>query len=1009
LIFLPADDQVEPITGFVSDATSYDPSPANPLGALVSRDIPGRVAHVRGKEAALKSGETPAADSQMAKAQNKWARLSGAAGSDDGVGPASSSSSNPLPNDIWVPYFVHSQWSQAEADGSNPSSTSTCPCENFYAPPNQPGNPANYLCGCVATAMAQVMRYFQYPFNCIGVTGKYYVHDSLHENPLTGYFRGGNGYSWGDSTMPLITSGATTLTQRQAIGALTWDAGLAVGMDYDTYANGGSAVNDGEIAEGIIASALRNTFLYNNAINSSAPESNLYSIINPNLDALYPVIFCITGNPKKGDHAIVCDGYGNNITNGSTTMYHHLNMGWYGQDDVWYNLPTIDTADNGTWTKIFDCVYNIYKSHSGEIISGRVVDAASNNPLSGVTVTATAGGTTYYARQNDVVSPTTSSGVFAIPWVPSNKTFTVNASMPGYTFSTITTTTSTDNATNTGNVWGVTFVGYQTGSLTVTISPVYAVNAGAKWRVDGGTWQASGATVSLAAGSHTVSFNTTTGWNPPANQTFTISNGQSKSLIGTYTQQTGSLKVTISPQGAITAGAQWNVDGLAWQASGSTVSNLILGSHLLAFRVISGWNTPAGQSVTITNGGTATPSGVYVQQTGSLKVTITPSGAVSAGAAWSVNGGTTWYASGATVSLAATSYTLTFKPVTGWNTPAGQSVTITNGGTATPSGVYVQQTGSLRVTITPSGAVSAGAAWSVNGGTTWYASGATVSLAATSYTLTFKPVTGWNTPASQSVTITNGGTATPSGVYLQAPTISSISGYNDTVGVVNGQWNGQGAACKYAHGNYFGYYAMESQSTSWLQINGAGFGAKSGTVTASDPNIKLSISDWSDNAITVNTKVPYTYMAVPGVKLYVTSSSNHTSNPFVMNVMGIIQTRGYGQCTWYVAYERLLNHLLFPPTAFYVAGPINYNYQPQQWDCLAYSTEHVAIITSAVHKNTVGNITTYTFTLGEMNPKCDEKIWAYAATFSVDTGKKTYINGIGTNANPTWTATGYYR
>ena len=56
LIFLPADDLVEPIIGFVSGATSYDPSPKNPLGALVSEDIPGRVAYVRGKAGALQNG-----------------------------------------------------------------------------------------------------------------------------------------------------------------------------------------------------------------------------------------------------------------------------------------------------------------------------------------------------------------------------------------------------------------------------------------------------------------------------------------------------------------------------------------------------------------------------------------------------------------------------------------------------------------------------------------------------------------------------------------------------------------------------------------------------------------------------------------------------------------------------------------------------------------------------------------------------------------------------------------
>jgi hypothetical protein len=33
LVFLPADDQVEPLIGFASGATSCDPSPQNPLGA----------------------------------------------------------------------------------------------------------------------------------------------------------------------------------------------------------------------------------------------------------------------------------------------------------------------------------------------------------------------------------------------------------------------------------------------------------------------------------------------------------------------------------------------------------------------------------------------------------------------------------------------------------------------------------------------------------------------------------------------------------------------------------------------------------------------------------------------------------------------------------------------------------------------------------------------------------------------------------------------------------------
>ena len=56
----------------------------------------------------------------------------------------------------------------------------------------------------------------------------------------------------------------------------------------------------------------------------------------------------------------------------------------------------------------------------------------------------------------------------------------------------------------------------------------------------------------------------------------------------TIAQQTGSLQVTITPSGAISAGAQWQVDGGAWRNSGSTVSGLSVGSHTVAFKTVSG-------------------------------------------------------------------------------------------------------------------------------------------------------------------------------------------------------------------------------------------------------------------------------------------------------------------------------------------------------------------------------------------------------------------------------------
>jgi hypothetical protein len=73
----------------------------------------------------------------------------------------------------------------------------------------------------------------------------------------------------------------------------------------------------------------------------------------------------------------------------------------------------------------------------------------------------------------------------------------------------------------------------------------------------------------------------------------------------------GSLQVTIAPTGAITAGAQWQVDGGIPQPSAATVFGLSEGSHTVSFASITGWDTPPNKTVTITNGATTTASGLY--------------------------------------------------------------------------------------------------------------------------------------------------------------------------------------------------------------------------------------------------------------------------------------------------------------------------------------------------------------------------------------------------------------
>jgi len=74
----------------------------------------------------------------------------------------------------------------------------------------------------------------------------------------------------------------------------------------------------------------------------------------------------------------------------------------------------------------------------------------------------------------------------------------------------------------------------------------------------------------------------------------------------------GSLKVTINPQGAVDAGAQWNVDSGPWQSSGVTVSGLSLGVHTVNFKSIPGWGAPNSVAVTISSGQTTQIMRSYV-------------------------------------------------------------------------------------------------------------------------------------------------------------------------------------------------------------------------------------------------------------------------------------------------------------------------------------------------------------------------------------------------------------
>jgi hypothetical protein len=421
-VIVPGDDLVEPIICF-APMGRYDPSDDNPLGALVSRDVPGRIAAVRAFQAAAgittrkedANNDDTALQKTTAKAQGKWSDLQAYA---DSVGTLGLSSVS----DVRVAPLTQSTWGQTTV-GNYIGGIS---CYNYYTEPytTPDGDPDNYPCGCVATSMAQLMRYHEHPSS--GPSGM---------------------YIWGN--MPLQPDFSITLTERQAIGHLCHDAAESVDTEYGP---GGSLAYIWKARD-----ALPNIFGYSNAIDGWNYNNNigagLNGMVNPNLDSGYPALLGIHYSFTGGGHAVVADGYGYNFS----TLYHHINMGWSGTYDAWYNLPNIDSPSPGPYNIVDECIYNIFVSGWGEIISGRVTNETSGEAISGVNVTAErAGGGTYNATTN-------SNGIYALVKVPSSSTYTVSVAKSGCTFTPpsqiVYTGTSIHDESTSGNRWGINFEG----------------------------------------------------------------------------------------------------------------------------------------------------------------------------------------------------------------------------------------------------------------------------------------------------------------------------------------------------------------------------------------------------------------------------------------------------------------------------------------------------------------------------------------------------------------------
>ncbi len=412
-IIISTDDLIEPIIAFSSTGAYFEDA-NNPLTTLVQKDMKGRKDLIRGRyfsNSKSKNLETKLAKKQN-KSKSKWDKYENKADKKfvrlfENTAPTVDETSITAEEQLYaaasvseveISPLLQTKWNQLKSYDSNFNYLNLY---NLYTP-------NNYYSGCVATAISQVLRYHSYPTTGIGqISQPIYINNVA----ITGTTRGGDGnggaYDWSIMT-PVPSSGPYSANSWNMIGALMYDAGVAVNMMYSSSGSGAYMSK--------VATAFTNTFQYANAQRTYAYDLSDHSalfeqILNSNLNGGYPVILGIVNTSSNGAHAVVADGYGYD----SNTLYHHINMGWGGNSDAWYNLPTI-----GSYNTTPELIYNIFPNQTGEIISGKVIDQVGT-PRAGILVRAQSqqSGATYS-------DTTDNNGYYGIV-VPANDTYDLTA------------------------------------------------------------------------------------------------------------------------------------------------------------------------------------------------------------------------------------------------------------------------------------------------------------------------------------------------------------------------------------------------------------------------------------------------------------------------------------------------------------------------------------------------------------------------------------------------------
>lgn len=222
-----------------------------------------------------------------------------------------------------VAKLVNSTWDQAPGYNNN------CPVPG--------GGTSATPSGCVATATAQVMRYWSWPTIGAG----YHFYTPPYPYPKRTADFGNTEYNW--AAMPLGYSNAN-------IAKLMSDIGVAVNMNYKPGESGAYTLITESPVTNCSEYALKTYFHYKRSIHGvhrysdgsgvSTISANAWAIIlKTDIDSARPILY--SGHGSAGGHAWVCDGY-------DASNKFHFNWGWSGSGpDGFYSVDNLNPPSLG--------------------------------------------------------------------------------------------------------------------------------------------------------------------------------------------------------------------------------------------------------------------------------------------------------------------------------------------------------------------------------------------------------------------------------------------------------------------------------------------------------------------------------------------------------------------------------------------------------------------------------------------------------------------------------------